>query len=105
MKQKVYIFESDYGNILIESDSANGRITRGEKKNEPVSQSVGKFEDAIKTVANLGKLIKDTLEEIAPDEASIEMGVKFDAKANAFLVSSSSEVQFKFTIKWGGKKE
>jgi len=100
MKQKVYKFESKYGPILIESTDAPSDRIRGKHEEEAEKETLGKFEDAIQTVKNLGLLIRSTLEDISPDEASVEMGVKLDAKANAFLVSSSTEVQFKFTIKW-----
>jgi len=105
MEKQVYFFETEDGEkIFIEVDSQTpqrgGRVGAGleNENDEPISK--GKFNSALKQVKFFSKELIHIIKEVGPNEATIETGFKFNVKANCFVASSASEVDFKITLKW-----
>jgi NTP-dependent ternary system trypsin peptidase co-occuring protein len=95
----------DGGTLLIEvtqpaNDRKRGieRVGRGE---ELVLKAGETLDNALSAVRYTAERAIDVLKEIpGPDEISVEFGVGFSAKANAYLVSGESSATFKVSVKW-----
>lgn len=84
--------------ILVEtqtSEEATARISSEgtEAAGQKFEEAVNKAEPALLAVTNLMK-------KLQPEEATVEVGFKFSAKAGVILASADSEATFKVTLKW-----
>lgn len=104
MEKRIYIFESDFGPIYIETEPAKsvGKIPANASKKSWVKINK-RFEDAIKSVESMYKAMLAIAHKVSPDEVSIEVGVKFKAEASLFVVSTGSDIDFKVNMKWKAK--
>ncbi len=56
---------------------------------------------AIRSMAyKVSKTLDSIEDKVRPNEAEVEFGVKFDAKAGVLLAQASAEGQIKVTLKW-----
>lgn len=97
---KLVSFESEYGEIIIESDE------RGVTRSGGENRSAKKFEEAISIIETIGNAIVSKVKAIkeSPDEVSIEVGLKFSVEAGAIIAKTSTEGSIVLTLNWKNDK-
>lgn len=96
--QTIYQFDTEFGPVYLES-SSDSDIYRDIDDEEEIKK-VGKFEQAISTLKSISKVLLKTLDEISPNEATLEMGLKFKTKTQFFVISAGTDAEIKVTLKW-----
>lgn len=93
-------YETEFGTIQVES-ADRARATRGRGK-DTIKKN---FDEAVDVIKVIGNSVVAKVKEIdlAPDEVSIELGIKFTVEASAIIAKTSSEGTLKLTLTW--KKE
>lgn len=85
--------------LYIEAETSEDELSRisnsggTETAAQKFEQALDKTEPALSAVAKLVKRLQ-------PNEAQVEVGFKFAAKAGVILASADSEATFKVTLKW-----
>jgi hypothetical protein len=100
MKHIVEYSLPDGAPVLIEIEDAGStqRIGRGQEIAERAEQS---FIDAISRIRPAAEIIVEAFRKLnTPAEMDLEFGIKFNAKAGAFIASVDSEATFKVMLKW-----
>lgn len=105
-------FELEDGTIVqveIKEEEHDGtrRVSRGGGRGEDEDEEKppGRFSDAIKHIRPTAEAVLTALRGMnTPNEIGLEFGVKFSAKAGAFLVSADGESHFKVALKWTNPK-
>jgi hypothetical protein len=74
---------------------------------EIVTRSATSLEDALDRLIPTVQAIGDRLQSLAPDECTIELGVKLTAEAGVIISKAAAEANFTLTLKWtsGGKQQ
>ena len=103
MKPKVYSFEIEGENILIETRE----VILGEEKNDGIvtvskdKREERRFDKALNLLHKISKSVVKLGNEIQPDEFELEMGIGFAGKIGVpFIANTASEGTLKVTIKW-----
>lgn len=121
-KKVLYKFDNDDTNdgffaIEVEeyetpTNSKNGHydenVTRGRKKDmdEKFKEAETTFQKALSPLKAVWKGLDNILEDVAPDEATIEMGVKIAGRAGVpFVIMADKDVHFKVTLKWSREQK
>ncbi|PID73407.1 MAG: hypothetical protein CSB33_04015 [Desulfobacterales bacterium] len=74
---------------------------RGDRDTDEEEKPPRKFEEAIRSIRPAADAVLRSLQGMnSPDEIGLEFGVKFSAKAGAFMISADSEASFKVALKW-----
>jgi hypothetical protein len=84
-----------------------------EEREEAGTQRVGRLDEVVETSektfqAALGQIcpaidsMMETMQGLTsrPEEITVQFGIKFGAKAGAFLASADAEAQFTVSLKW-----
>ncbi|MBF0306068.1 MAG: hypothetical protein HQL41_10530 [Alphaproteobacteria bacterium] len=93
-------FDSESGPILVEvADDHSGRreasnVTGGPRKAETT------FLDSIAGLEPIARAVMAQIEKVAPNEATVEFGLKLTGKAGVILASAEAESHLKVTLKW-----
>ena len=106
MQKHLVEFELEDGNTIAVEVEGEGigaqRVSRGSEAEKAKS----KFTEAVARVKPAAELVLNAFRELnTPDEIGLEFGVKFNAKAGAFLASAGSEATFKVSLKWTNEKK
>ncbi len=109
MQKHLVEFELEDGSTIAVEAEGEGRgaqrVTRGGREGE-TEKAESKFTEAVAKVKPAAELVLNAFRELnTPDEIGLEFGVKFSAKAGAFLASAGSEATFKVSLKWTNEKE
>ncbi|MBF0375337.1 MAG: hypothetical protein HQL39_18240 [Alphaproteobacteria bacterium] len=93
-------FDSESGPIFVEVD--DDQPGRHEASNvTPKPRKADKsFLDAIAGIEPIARAVMAQIEKVAPNEASVEFGVKISSKAGIVLASAEAEGTLKVTLKW-----
>lgn len=119
-KKVLYTFDNDdaesgffaieveeYGDVSAQAkDHYQEGQTRGGKDetDEKFKEAAITFQKALAPLKAAWKGLDNVLEEVTPDEATIEMGVKIAGKMGIpFVIMADKDVHFKVTLMW--KKE
>ena len=107
---KVIEIDTPHGplHIIVDSNSEGTSIYRGDSSDNEVEvkRIENKFNMAFRVIRTASLSIIDVIEEIAPDEASIEMNLKAVGEAGFFAIAKiASEAEFKISIKWTNDKK
>ena len=90
--------------ILIQGqEQQNDVVTRGGRNSEEfIFKKVQvKFEEALGTVKATANALKNVLDEVNPDEVSVEINLKTEAEAGFFtLCKASTGAELKITLTW-----
>ncbi|MDQ7091546.1 MAG: CU044_2847 family protein [Methylococcales bacterium] len=81
------------------------QVSRGGSRRGPEESDIitapRSFDDAIKSIAPIGKSLISSLKDInTPDEISLEFAISFNGKAGVVFSSVESKASFKVNIKW-----
>lgn len=106
MKQLIEFPLEDGTSILVETEAAEGsgvvRAARSEGVPEKARQT---FEAALEKIRPAAGVIIQKLRTLhdAPDEITVEFGLKMSAEAGAIVAAGGVEANYTVTLKW--KKE
>jgi hypothetical protein len=111
MKRLVEFPLQNGGTMLIEVDeperysetTTRGSVSKAIRPGGEIVENAGKtFEEALEKIKPAAQCIIDKLRELhdAPDEISVEFGIKLSAEAGAFVASVSLEANYKVALKW-----
>lgn len=108
MPNIIYEYENDKGEIIYinatveENDEIRG-ATRGSRLSTPtiIKKVEVKFEEALGTVKAAAGALKNVIDEINPDEVSVEFSLKTEAEAGFFSICrAATGAEFKVTLTW-----
>lgn len=109
-KQLLQLELADGKNIWVETnidtpddELANGVIRRAASDLD--ARAAQRLEDVTEDLAPIASTIFNKLRNIGLEEATLEFGMKFGAKAGVILTSVDSEATFKLSLKWKPPKE
>lgn len=64
------------------------------------------FQKSMELIRHCAEQVADTVGKIRdkarPDEVEVQLGIKIDAKAGAFIARAGTEAQLQVRLKWGG---
>ena len=104
MKRLIEFALQDGGTILVEVEEFpdEGGVVKAGRPGEVVTKAKETLEDAIDKILPAAHAVAAKLRGLqdAPDEVSIEFGVKLSAEAGAFIASAGVEANYKVTLKW-----
>lgn len=84
--------------LLVEAESSDDANVRISNNGHEIAGQ--KFEDALNKAEPALSAVAGLMKKLQPEEASVEVGFKFSAKAGVILASADSEATFKVTLKW-----
>jgi hypothetical protein len=93
---------ADGQSIVVEAEGDAGPVQRG-RGDAPVERAAESFEAAVAKLKPAAAAVIDGLKGLTPEEITLELGLKFSAKAGVVLASADSEATFKVTLKWKPK--
>lgn len=99
MMKKLIEFELENGSILIEDSTIEREYERISKNSVP-EKSIKSFDKAIADFEPAANSILTLIKKLSVTEGSVEMGLKFSAKAGIILASADSEATLKVILKW-----
>lgn len=108
MPNIIYTFETEDGEeIRIFAEETNERATRSRGNQSPeVKRVATSFEKALAPIKYAAKGLKRMMDEVAPDEATVEFSVKTEGSTGVFAICrASTGAEFKITLKWGDSKK
>ncbi|MEM6297227.1 MAG: CU044_2847 family protein [Bacteroidota bacterium] len=100
---EVLEFETENGEIIyIEVDEGRRGVHRGRGESKNGGRIKEKFEAALSLVKTVGNSIVEQVKQIdaAPDEVSVELGVKFSVETGAIIAKTGTEGNIRLTLKW-----
>lgn len=103
MSQLIEVPLAGGGTILIEAEAAPSSETmRGFAAKKALEQVEQTFEAALENVKATANAVITKLRDIqqAPEEVTVEFGIKFGAKGNVYIAGGEAEANFKVAIKW-----
>jgi hypothetical protein len=104
MRKQYIKYEIDGTTVCVEAEALSSEIDDDISRDGEGLIEGGKFQAAIEGIKPAADAVLDVLKKIKdPSEISLEMGIKFGAKAGVILASADSEATMKVTVKWQGK--
>lgn len=105
MKRLIEFPLQNGGMMLVEIDepeTETGVVKAGINPSEIATKAKQTLEDALENIKPMADSIIGKLRELhdAPDEVSVEFGIKLSAEAGAFLASAGIEANYTVTLKW-----
>lgn len=90
----------DGSTVQAEASDTVGNFQRV-SRTDGVIEATEDFEATISHIPPVAQAVMDALKEINnPEEISLELGLKFNAKAGVVFAGVGSEVAFKVAVKW-----
>lgn len=106
MKKLVEYKLVDGNTVWIEVDEQGSKgMTRASRFGNAVNNAQYLFEDSLNKLKPITKALVSTMNDMGPDEATVEFGVKFSSTAGVVIASANSEVNFTFKLTWKRKPE
>ena len=92
--------------ILVKGESLRENTRGGRDAKETIIKRVQvKFEEALGTVKAASKGLKKVVDEVNPDEVSIEFSLKAEGETGFFtIVRAATGAEFKITLTWKNEK-
>lgn len=83
------------------ADTAGTPVFRGGESSSKGDVEADRFTQALERIKPVAERVVETFRRMnAPEELSIEFGIKFNTRVGAFLASADSEAAFKVSLKW-----
>lgn len=109
---KLLKFSTNDGNeffVEVNEPVVNEPVRSSSKDNDTrsiIQDTKESFEKALKPLKEVSNSIINCIAEISnsPDEISVELGLRFTAKAGIILTSLDSEANLKIVLKWQREK-
>ncbi len=115
MKRLVEFPLQEGGTLLVEVDEpersaempTRGGVIKAARPGEIADKAQDTFEDALDKIKPAAQAVIDKLRELhdAPDEISVEFGIKLSAEAGAFIASAGVEANYEVTLTWTKSSE
>jgi hypothetical protein len=106
MKKFVEYELADGNKICVEVDEPQPAGARPVSKvGDAAEKAKELFEDALGKIKPATKALVATLQDLGPDEATVEFGVKLSTKAGIVIASADKEVNFVFKLTWKRQPE
>jgi hypothetical protein len=88
--------------VEVEAPPSEGRVAVSPI--DAVTAATATLQTAFEKVRQVAELASARLKDmsIRPDKVSLELGVKFDAKAGVIFTSVGTEANVKISLQWGG---
>jgi hypothetical protein len=106
MSQLIEVPLESGGTILIEAEAVSSSTPmRGGAAKKVIEQVEQTFEAALDNVRATASAVITKLRDVpqAPEEVTVEFGIKFGAKGSIYIAGGEAEANFKVALKW--KKE
>ncbi len=92
--------------VYVEIEDDTAEVRRVDRTEHSILKTGSRFVEAIAQVKPAANAVFTVFREMnTPDEIGLESGIKFGAKAGAFLASADSEATFKVSLKWKNEKK
>jgi len=87
--------------VVVEVDDDQAALLpAGRRPGEVAGEAAKTFEEAIAAIGPATEQIRVQLWKLAPQELSIEVGIKLTVEAGAIIAKAGGEANFKATLKW-----
>jgi Trypsin-co-occurring domain 1 len=110
MKKLLQFSTADGTEFFVEvNEPASGDPVRGSTTNDTrgvIQDAKESFDKALKPLRDISDSIINSIKEISnsPNEFTVELGLKFTARAGIILTSLDSEANLKIVLKWQKKE-
>jgi hypothetical protein len=96
-------FPSDEGEIIVElnDEQLAGFTPAAVSPGEVAARASDSFEKALDKLLPATRAVSTKLQQLQPDELTVELGVKLTAEAGVILSKAAGEANFTITLKWG----
>jgi hypothetical protein len=88
------------GTIVVETIERPGGIVKAARPGEIVERAAQTLESALDAVAPAARAVVEKLREAAPDEITVEFGLRLTAEAGVVVTRTTGECNFKITLHW-----
>ena len=106
MAQQIVIVSLGNGeSVLVEAATELGEGLEPIGRSDGIGRTVETFQEAAEQLSSLASVIADRLHGLAnaPEEISVEFGIKVAADASVVVARTSGEANFKVTLQWHRK--
>jgi hypothetical protein len=96
-------FPSEHGEAIVvelNDEQLSGFTPAAVTPGEIAAKATDTFEAALDKLLPAARAVSDKLRELAPDELTVQLGVKLTAEAGVILSKASGEANFTVTLKW-----
>lgn len=105
MSNIIYEYLNENGEVIhvqVEDQTQRETTRGGSADKAPVLKRVQmKFEEALGTVKAATNGLKNVIDQVEPDEASVEFSIKAEGEAGLFTVCrAATSAEFKITLTW-----
>jgi hypothetical protein len=101
MMKHIVDFAHNKGSILVELDDGPDHGDRLSTRTSPVIEKATKsFNEAVAGIGPIAAAILAEVTALAPENVSVEFGIKFSAQAGVIIASSALEGNCKITLGW-----
>ena len=103
MSHIIYEYQNEKGEtILVQAEEVRSNTRGGRDTEESTIKRVQvRFEEALGTVKAAASALKNVVDEVKPDEFSVEFNLKAEGKAGFFAIcQAATGAEFKITLTW-----
>ncbi len=93
-------FPSDTGSVFVEIEEDAVGPLPASNAGTNVLRAGQSFTDAVSGIEPISRAVMKQIEGLAPDEATVQFGIKLTGKAGVVLASTEAEGQFTLTLTW-----
>lgn len=86
--------------VLIEVDAHGGGMQPAGRVDDAIVKSQASLEKALATLRPTARALRAAVADIAPDEVSVELGIKLTSEATAIVVKGTGEANFVVRLTW-----
>ncbi|HSU05041.1 MAG TPA: CU044_2847 family protein [Acetobacteraceae bacterium] len=86
--------------VIVQVDDQESGPVPAASPGEIAAKAAMTFEQATSKLGPIARAVLAQVENLGPDETSVELGLKFSAEAGVILAKSAAEGTCKITIKW-----
>lgn len=99
---KILEYLNEDGDIIRIEVESNSRPSRGSRDDSNETKTMPKkFEQALGTVKAAAKGLRKVVDDVKPDEFSVEFSLKAEGETGFFtIVKASTSAEFKITLTW-----
>lgn len=101
MREVVLVeFAGDSGPVLVEVEDQRVGPLPASAAGSEIRNAGRSFREAIAGIEPIARAVMAQLETLAPNEATVEFGIKLTGKTGIVLASTEAEGHFKLSLTW-----